>query len=96
MEQHAKGPLSGKIALVTGATGGIGTAICRLLAQMGCSIGLHYNSDQDSALALLEEFKENYMHIYGSKFVCYGADLGNYDEVRMNDSLPILGHRSKR
>ena len=81
--QASKGPLHGKIALVTGATGGIGKAICRRLAALGCSIGLHYNSDQDGALALLDEFKENYMHVFGSKFVCYGADLGNYEEVRL-------------
>lgn len=81
MPDHEHGPLSGKIALVTGATGGIGTAVCRLLASLGCSVGLHYNTDQDAAIALLEEFKENYMHTFGSKFVCYGADLGNYEEV---------------
>lgn len=78
---HPKAPLQGKIALVTGATGGIGTAICRRLAALGCSIGIHYNTDQDAALALLEEFKEEYMHAFGSKFVCYGADLGSYEEV---------------
>ncbi|KAL5429753.1 hypothetical protein PMIN06_008148 [Paraphaeosphaeria minitans] len=79
---HLKAPLQGKIALVTGATGGIGTAVCRRLAALGCSIGIHYNSDQDAALALLEEFKEEYMHAFGSKFACYGADLGSYEEVR--------------
>lgn len=78
---YIRAPLCGKIALVTGATGGIGTVMCRRLAGLGCSIGLHYNTDQDAALALLEELKEDYMHLYGSKFVCYGADLGNYDEV---------------
>lgn len=66
---------------MTGATGGIGAAVCRRLAALGCSIGIHYNTDQDAALALLEEFKEEYMHAFGSKFVCYGADLGNYEEV---------------
>lgn len=76
-----RAPLQGKIALVTGATGAIGKAICRRLAALGCSIGLHYSGDQDGALALLEEFKEQYMHVFGSKFVCYGADLGRYDEV---------------
>jgi len=34
-----KGPLSGKMALVTGATGGIGLVAARALAQTGC--GLH-------------------------------------------------------
>ncbi|KAJ4290278.1 hypothetical protein N0V90_010493 [Kalmusia sp. IMI 367209] len=80
--EHSKAPLAGKIALVTGATGGIGTIICRRLAALGCSIGIHYNTDQDTALALLEEFKEEYMHMFGSKFVCYGADLSNYEEVK--------------
>lgn len=87
---HAKGPLSGKIALVTGATGGIGTAICRQLAALGCSLGIHYAWDQDAALALLEEFKEDYVSVFGSKFVCYGADLGNYDEVRGPDTRTIF------
>ena len=77
----AKGPLSGQIALITGATGGIGTSICRLLASLGCSLAMHYNSDQDGALELLEEFKEGAMHVFGSKFVTYKADMGNYDEV---------------
>ncbi|KAF2677451.1 3-oxoacyl-reductase [Lentithecium fluviatile CBS 122367] len=82
MPNTTKPPLCGKIALVTGATGGIGTAICRRLAALGCSVGIHYNTDQDAALALMEEFKELYMHRYGSKFACYGADMGNYDEVK--------------
>lgn len=82
-----KGDLSGQIALVTGATGGIGTSICRLLAYHGCSVAMHYNSDQDSAIGLLEEFKEEFMHAYGSKFVAYKADMGNYEEVSTR-SLP--------
>lgn len=80
-ESVSKAPLQGKIALVTGATGGIGRAICSTLAALGCSIGVHYHKDQDAALQMLEYFKERYMHAFGSKFVCYGADLGNYEEV---------------
>ena len=93
-----KGPLSGQIALVTGATGGIGTSICRILAENGASIGIHYKDDQDTAISLLEELKEVCMHVYGSKFVTYKADLGNYEEVSPSSSymLIILNHTCTR
>lgn len=37
--------------LVTGASGGIGTAICRELARRGAHLTLHYRSDRQSAEA---------------------------------------------
>ncbi|KAF2660267.1 3-oxoacyl-reductase [Lophiostoma macrostomum CBS 122681] len=74
--------LKGRIALVTGASGGIGTAICRLLASQGCSIALHYNSDQDGSDRLWEELEEMYSSQYGSKFVAHQADMGDYNQVR--------------
>ena len=67
---------------MTGATGGIGAATARLLASHGCSIALHYNSDQDGALELQDEFKEAYVRQFGSKFVTYKANLEDWDEVR--------------
>jgi short-subunit dehydrogenase len=76
-----KPALSGQVALITGATGGIGAATARLLASHGCSVALHYNSDQDGALALQDEFKEAYVRNFGSKFVTYKADLEDWDEV---------------
>mgnify|MGYP002066946485 CR=1 FL=1 len=47
--------LEGKVALVTGGTGGIGTAICRKLAQKGCRVVASYHpSEEDS----LEEWRQ--------------------------------------
>jgi len=39
----------GKIALVTGASGGIGAAIARQLAEQGAIVVLHYNQDEQAA-----------------------------------------------
>ena len=47
-------PLKGKTALVTGAAGGIGSAICRHLAEAGAQVVVTYRSSEESARALLE------------------------------------------
>lgn len=48
-------PLTGKVALVTGGAGGIGTAICRHLADAGASVVLTYNSNGGRAEALARD-----------------------------------------
>src|SRR5215472_13508575 len=37
--------------LVTGASGGIGAAICQALAQRGVTLALHYGADREAAEA---------------------------------------------
>lgn len=49
------GLLSGRIALVTGASGGIGRAICRKLAQEVGKIAIAYGTNAESARALAAE-----------------------------------------
>jgi 3-oxoacyl-[acyl-carrier protein] reductase len=73
--------LPSKVALVTGATGGIGSAICRRLAAQGWSICLHYNTDTDTAIDLWRELTETYGEKLGSKYMKHAADMGDYEQV---------------
>jgi 3-oxoacyl-[acyl-carrier protein] reductase len=47
--------LQGSAVLVTGASGGIGTATARVLAAEGARVGVHYHSNAAAAEALAEE-----------------------------------------
>jgi 3-oxoacyl-[acyl-carrier protein] reductase len=66
-------PLSGHLALITGATGGIGKATCLAL---GCSIAVHYYTAADDAAALVQELEAK-----GVKAKAFDADMGSYDDV---------------
>ena len=46
--------LKNKIALVTGGAGGIGSAICKKLADEGASVVITYNSNVEKAENLLK------------------------------------------
>ncbi|HDS30158.1 MAG TPA: 3-oxoacyl-ACP reductase FabG [Firmicutes bacterium] len=50
--------LSGKNALVTGASGAIGSAIAFALAEAGADIACHFNSNRDSAEKLADSIRK--------------------------------------
>ncbi|HKE39114.1 MAG TPA: enoyl-[acyl-carrier-protein] reductase FabL [Casimicrobiaceae bacterium] len=51
------GALAGKVALVTGASRGIGRAIARKLASAGCDLAVNYYNSHDEAQALCAELR---------------------------------------
>ncbi|HEX9746521.1 MAG TPA: 3-oxoacyl-ACP reductase family protein [bacterium] len=68
--------LTGKIALVTGASGGIGLAVAMELAKAGADIACHYNSNENAARGLAVEIENT-----GRKAFIYQADLSNADSA---------------
>ena len=71
--------LAGRLALVTGATGGIGWATCEALAARGCKVVIHYHQAVGKAKELAEKLKSK----YNVEVWQYPGDLRKYEDVRM-------------
>ncbi len=65
--------LSGKTALVTGGSRGIGEAIAKLFAQHGANVAFTYVSSDEKARALADELAQN-----GVTAKAYKSDAGDY------------------
>ncbi len=70
MDSH----LNGLHALITGASGGIGAATVKILANEGVNLTLHYRSQQENVENLAEELDV--------QTLVMGADLSNEVETR--------------
>ncbi len=75
-----------KIALVIGATGGIGTSTCIQLAKDGFDIAIHYNSNENSA----KKIKSKILKL-GKRAIIVKADITKKNEV--SDMFQYLDNR---
>ncbi|KIP04577.1 hypothetical protein PHLGIDRAFT_25521 [Phlebiopsis gigantea 11061_1 CR5-6] len=73
--------LHGKLALITGCTGGIGLASARLLAQQGCSIAVHHSSQASKDKA--DETVAELTKLEGVRAAAFRADLSSYDQAKV-------------
>lgn len=69
--------LSGKAALVTGASRGIGRAVAIALAEEGADVGVHYHTQEDAAKKTCSIIRE-----IGNRFVMVQADVSQGNDVR--------------
>lgn len=85
--------LKGKVALVTGASKGVGKGIALELARGGCGVAVNYNSDREGAEATAKEIES-----LGGRSAVLQANVGSsadvdrmFAEVRQQfDRLDIL------
>src|SRR5215212_11985500 len=63
--------LTGRVALVTGGSQGIGRATCVELAARGATVAIHYRTHAEEAEAVAAQIREA-----GGKAVAIQADLG--------------------
>jgi NAD(P)-dependent dehydrogenase (short-subunit alcohol dehydrogenase family) len=73
---HASGyrVLEGKIAIVTGASRGIGAAVCQNLAGKGCSLIMNYTSEKSSEKT--EQLANQLRQEHGIQCLVVQADMG--------------------
>jgi len=75
--------LKGKVALVTGASRGIGRAIAIAFAEKGCNVGINFRKSYEKAKEVLEIARS-----HGVEGVLLQADISDYDQVKsMVDKL---------
>ncbi len=66
-----------KTVLITGASGGIGSAAARAFAEKGYSVIINYNKNKQSAERLETEIKRN----FGTDCTTYGCDITDSEAV---------------
>ena len=77
MSHKNEKPLTGKVALVTGASRSIGAAIAKRLAVEGASVAITYVKGADAAASVVKEIEQG-----GGKAIAIQADSADANAVR--------------
>src|SRR5580765_2167529 len=74
--------LSNKVALVTGASSGIGAASAKVLAELGADVAITYHNNQAGAEKLRDEINGQ-----GRRAIAIHADVREADQITATVSL---------
>ena len=79
---------TGRVALITGASHGIGAATARLLASFGAAVAVNYHHDARAAEMVATDIR-----IAGGRAVPFGADVTDAEAVDrlVADVTAVLG-----
>jgi len=72
--------LTGKVALITGSSRGIGAAVAKRMARMGAAVVINYRNNRECALEVLQKVKEN-----GGRGIIIQADVTEREAVEEMD-----------
>lgn len=81
--------LTGKIALVTGGSRGIGRSICIALAQAGANVVFSYAGNVDAATETLTEIQA-----HGTQALAVQSDVSKAEDVAtlVSETIAVFGH----
>ena len=81
--------LSGKVAIVTGGSRGLGRAIAEELAAQGAKIAVNYNSSADAANEIVAQIKAN-----GGDAIAVQADVSKFEAAQalVKATTDAFGH----
>ncbi len=81
--------LEGKVAIITGASRGIGSGIAKVFAQNGANVAFTYSSSAESALVL-----ENELNALGIKSKGYKSNAADFNEAQklVDDVMADFGN----
>jgi sorbose reductase len=86
--------MHGKVAIITGGTGGIGYEVARGLAEAGCDIALWYHKSSDSSKVAATIERD-----FGVKCKSYQCDVSSFEQVSeyiSTDIQNVLTHMPTR
>lgn len=80
--------LEGRVALITGASRGIGQGIAKSMAEAGANIVVNYQSNKKGAEETVAE-----VEAFGRKALPYQADVKNFDQVKamVDEAVAFFG-----